>query len=257
MVHRSRGRLAAVVLSAVTLSGLAEAAQHDDKIDKALRIFNRAKYLHQEKRYEEAIREYRAAAKLDEENPWIWNSLGLALTAKREFKSAIKAFERALQLNPELTDVYNNLGVVYAEMGRREKAFEAFSRVIADPTYPTPEKALYNLGELYVQQRNYELALLHFRRSVEKNERFAMGHRGMGIALLGLGEVEDAEASFEKALELNEKDVQSLYELARIHEKKGQLDRAREYYRRVVEVDRLSVLGRLSLRRLDALESSD
>lgn len=239
--------------SVVAVAGV----QEDEQITEALTIFNRAKYLHQEKRFDEAINEYRRALQLDNENPWIYNSLGLALAAKRKFDDALAAFEDALKLNPDLTDVHNNIGVVYAEMGKRDKAFESFGRVVRDPTYPTPEKALFNLGELYVQEKNYELALMHYRRAVEKEPNFAIGFRGMGIAHLGLGDKKLAKEQFEKAIEIEPDETGSLYELARLNDEEGNEEKALELYRRVIEVDRFSPLGQLSLRRLDALKPSE
>ena len=62
--------------------------------------------------------------------------------------------------------------------------------------------------------------------------------------------------NFEKALERARNDQDSLYELAGIYEGMGDSERALDYYRRVVEVDRFSALGRLSLQRLEALKGT-
>jgi tetratricopeptide (TPR) repeat protein len=235
---------------------LASAVQSDEKIEEALKIFNRAKYLHQEGNYQEAVREYQRAAQLDDKNPFIYNYLGLAHLSLQAYGDAVKAFKQALRLNPDLTDVHNNLGVLYSEMGEKEKAFQEFTFVVRDHTFPTPEKPLYNLGELYLREKNVELALMHFRRSIEKNPSFAMGYRGLGKVHLALGEHEEAIENFEKAVELAGNDLESLYELARLFDSRGETEKAREYYRRVVEADRFSALGRLSLRRLDELKST-
>jgi Tfp pilus assembly protein PilF len=254
-MNHSLWRVVPILALAGSIAGAVSMPQDPKEIEEALKIFNRAKYLHQERKYEEAINEYHRAAKLDKNNPFIFNYLGLAYLSLRDHKNAIKNFEHALELNPDLTDVHNNLGVVYSETGDREKAFQEFALVVGDPSFPTPEKPLYNLGELYLRENNVELALMHFRRAVEKNPNFAMGHRGLGKAYLALGEQDNARESFEQSLELAPNDQESLYELARIHDQSGDTDTAAEYYRRVVEVDRFSSLGRLSLQRLDAMKS--
>lgn len=230
------------------------AAQNDETVNRALSIFNRAKYLHSEGRLDEAIAEYKEAAKLDSENPWILNALGLAMTEARDFKEAEKVFRQALKLNAELTDVHNNLGVLYSEMGQKDKAFEEFTTVVRNPSYPTPEKPLFNMGALYFRDQNYELAMMYYRRSVERNPRFAMGYRGLGEVHLALDEPDMAFDSFNRALELAPDDLPSLYEVARYHDQKGDADKALEYYRRVVEVDRFSALGKLSLERIEVLK---
>jgi tetratricopeptide (TPR) repeat protein len=141
-------------------------------------------------------------------------------------------------------------------MGEKEKAYQEFTLVVRDPSFPTPEKPLYNLGELYLRDHNLELALMHFRRAVEKNPNFAMGYRGLGKVHISLGEIEAGVENFEKALEISPNDVESLYELARIYDHQSDTEKALEYYRRVVEADRFSALGQLSLRRLDELKST-
>jgi tetratricopeptide (TPR) repeat protein len=242
-----------LVLAAWGATGsLSAAAQADRELEEALSSLNRAKYLHQEKRYDEAIAEYRRSIKLNDQDPWVHNYLGLALAAKRDFKEALKSFERALAINPELTDVHNNMGVVYDQLGRREKAFEAFTRVVRDPTYPTAEKAYYNLGELYLRDKNYDLAIMHFQKAVEKKPRFAMGYRGLGYVYTETGKRELAIEEFKKAIENDPRDVPSLFELARLSEQAGRTEEALGFYRRVVEADRFSALGRMSLAKLES-----
>ena len=249
MTFRTRYQVL-IALSALLTTG---AFQNDEKVNSALNMFNRAKHLHSEGRLSEAIAEYEAAADLDPENPWIFNALGLAMTEARDFKGAEKVFRQALKLNAELTDVHNNLGVLYSEMGQKEKAFEEFTTVVRNPSYPTPEKALFNMGALYFRDGNYELAMMYYRRSVERNPKFAMGYRGLGDVHLALEELDMAFDNFEQALELAPDDPPSLYEMARLYDRRGDKEKALEYYRRVVEVDRFSPLGKISLERLEVL----
>lgn len=230
-------------------------AQSNAEIEEAITIFNRGKSLHQELRYEEAIAEYRAAIKLDSTSPFVYNAMGLALAAVGDLKGSLKSFNKALALNPDLTDVYNNMGMVYAESGQRDKAFEAFGRAVRNPTYLTPEKALYNIGNLYLEDGNAELAMMHFRRAVEKKPEFSLGYRGLGKVHLMLNDPELAMMEFEKAIEISEDDTESLFQIASMYQQRGQSAEASEFYRRVVQVDRFSPIGKLALARLDALKS--
>ncbi len=231
-------------------------AQSDKDIEEAMNIFNRGKSLHQERRYQDAIREYQFALKLDSENPFMHNAMGLALAATGDFKQALVSFEMALKINPDLTDAYNNMGMAYAESGLRDQAFEAFGRAARNPRYLTPEKALYNIGNLYLDEQNLDLALTFFRRAVEKAPEFALGYRGIGKVYLLMEDIEGAEKQFLKAIEIAEFEVESLFQLARICEKRGDATEALKFYRRVVEIDRLSYFGQLALESLDTLKKS-
>ena len=250
----SRRKVFALLTVGVLMTTLAS-AQTEEEIEEAIRFFHRGKILHQEKRYEEAIREYRASLKLDRENPFLYNAIGLALAAVGNFQESLQAFKAAIQLNPDLTDVYNNMGMVYTETGEREKAFEAYGRAVRNPYYPTPEKALYNLGNLYLEDENLELAFTFFKRAIEKNAEFALAYRGLGNVLLAMEDVEGARRQFLKSIEIFAGDGESLFNLARIHESRGETEQAREFYRRVVESERQSAYGRLALQSLNEMKA--
>ena len=254
MAQRKVSALLVVGVLSGFLPALAQ-AQSDAEIEEAINIFNRGKSLHMELRYQEAIAEYRASIKLDSSSPFAYNAMGLALAAVGDFKGALKSFNKALSLNPDLTDVYNNMGMVYAELGERDKAFEAFGRAVRNPTYLTPEKALYNIGNLYLDDGNAELAMMHFKRAVEKKPEFSLGYRGLGKVYLMMNETDLAMAEFQRAIEIHEDDTESLFQLARLHQERGESAEASELYRRVVQVDRFSPIGELALARLDSLKS--
>lgn len=83
-----------------------------------------------------------------------------------------------------------------------------------------------------------------------------MGFRGLAKVYLKMNQLDLAVSQFQKAVELSPQDVESLFQLARIHQDKGEVEEARNLYRRVVEVDRSSTFGQMALARLDALKES-
>jgi len=46
-----------------------------------------------------------------------------------------------------------------------------------------------------------------------------------------------------------------LFQLARLHQSRGESVEATQFYRRVVEIDRFSPIGELALQNLDSLKS--
>ena len=255
MAGRKVSALLILGLIAGSLTPALTWAQDDEDIEQAITIFNRGKSLHQEKRYQEAITEYRRSLELDSGSPFVYNALGLALAAVGDLNGALKSFNRALEINPDLTDVYNNMGMAYAESGQRDKAFEAFGRAVKNPNYLTPEKALYNIGNLYLEDGNYELAMMHFKRAVEKKPEFSLGHRGLGKAYLMMQDEDLAMREFQNAIDITDDDTESLFQLARLHQRRGEASEATELYRRVVEIDRFSPIGELALANLNAMKN--
>ena len=100
-----------------------------------------------------------------------------------------------------------------------------------------------------------ELAFTFFKRAIEKNAEFALAYRGLGNVLLAMEDVEGARRQFEKSIEIFAGDGESLFNLARIHESRGETEQAREFYRRVVESDRQSAYGRLALQSLNEMKA--
>ena len=135
----SRRKVFALLTVGVMMTTLVS-AQTEEEIEDAIRVFHRGKTLHQEKRYEEAIREYRAALKLDRENPFLYNAIGLALAAIGNFQESLQAFKVAIQLNPDLTDVYNNMGMVYTETEREKRPSKPMAARCETRTTRHPKK---------------------------------------------------------------------------------------------------------------------
>jgi tetratricopeptide (TPR) repeat protein len=241
--------------SALEPSGVlaSPAAQSEQEIEEAMRVFNRGKVLHQERQYREAIKEYLASLELDDQNPFVFNALGWR-TPPCRIRACFEGLQPGVALNP----VYGRLQHRDdpRRAGREGEAFEAFSRAVRNPNYTTPEKALYNMGNLYLEDGNLELAEMHFRRAVEKQPKFALGHRGLAKVYLKMNQTDLAVSQFQKAVEIAPEDSESLFQLAKIHEEKGELDQAKGLYRRVVEIDRVSTFGKMALDRLTALKES-
>ena len=123
-----------------------------------------------EGRVDLALEEFKKAVKEDGKNPYFQKGLGLAYSAKREWKVAIAAFRKALELNPYYVDVRNDLGAALIGSGEREAGKKEFLTAFSDPTNPTPEMSARNLGQAYLEEKNYDEALNWYRTSVEPQQ---------------------------------------------------------------------------------------
>jgi type IV pilus assembly protein PilF len=93
-----------------------------------------------------ALDETRLAEKDDPKYYQAYNVRALIFMELREDAQAREAFERALSLAPNDSDVLNNYGWFLCLRGERDRGMGFFTRVMADPLYATPEKALLNAG---------------------------------------------------------------------------------------------------------------
>ncbi len=191
-----------------------------------------------------ALDEFRKAIKQDPKNPYFYKGLGQAYARKQKFTDAIAAFRKALELNPYYVDVRNDLGSALILAGSREEGKKEFLTAFNDPTNPTPEISARNLGEAYLEERNYPEAVNWFRTSVNRHKSYADSYLGLADALLGLGRVEEALAQLEIGTKEAPEDPGLLLSLGQLYYRVGRLKEARTSLEGVLKKDPGGASGR-------------
>jgi len=98
--------------------------------------------------YNEAIKQFQEALKLNPEKAEIHYNLGLTYQAKGLWDEAIEEYRKALELNPEDAEAHNNLGIVYYNQGNCQKAIEEFKFALSiNPDFEIARKNLKLLEE--------------------------------------------------------------------------------------------------------------
>lgn len=85
-------------------------------------------YASKTKDYNQAIKLYNKAIKLDSESSWHYRNIGIVYRDKKEYNKAITFIEKAIGLNPNYTDAYHSLGLTYSMMQEHEKAIKTFKK---------------------------------------------------------------------------------------------------------------------------------
>ncbi len=105
-------------------------------------------------RYREAIPLLEAARDEEPYNEMIWTNLAAAylgnpvLASPEQQVRAISAFEKALELNPYAPNVHYNLGLIFVDRGEPELAIAAFRRAVeVNPSDRDARHWLRKLGE--------------------------------------------------------------------------------------------------------------
>ena len=70
-------------------------------------------------------------------------------------------------------DVRNDLGTALIVSGKRDEGRGELVRAFNDPTNPTPEISARNLGQAYLEEKDYAKALNWYRSAIEKNDGYA------------------------------------------------------------------------------------
>ena len=147
-----------------------------------------------------AIDELRQALAIDPNYAAAHGMLGLVYMDLGERAKAEESFRRALAIAPNDSELNNNFGWFLCQTGRERAALEHFAVAVRNPLYPTPAKPLHNAG----------------------------------LCLMRLGEEKAAEAQFQRAFQTDPRDPVAMYNLAELHLKRREIDRARFYAQRLL-----------------------
>ncbi|PYQ10546.1 MAG: hypothetical protein DMH00_10820 [Acidobacteria bacterium] len=88
-----------------------------------------------QRRYADALREYRHILKLYPESKAAWNNIGSTYRAMGKPGNALGAFRKALQRDPRYALAYYNIGTVYDGEGYYDRALKNYALALQyDPT---------------------------------------------------------------------------------------------------------------------------
>jgi len=247
MIREARFRLALVAVVALAAPALAQSPPQAET-----RFSTGVMHL-REGRVDLALEEFKRAVKEDPKNPYFQKGLGLAYTAKRNWKEAIAAFRKALEINPYYVDVRNDLATALIGSGDRVGGKKEFLGAFSDPTNPTPEISARNLGQAYLEEKNYPDAISWFRTSLTRNKKYADPYLGLADALLASERLDEAVAQLEAGVAELPEDAALLLALGQAYFKAGRFGEARARLEEAVRKDPAGPAGREAAAQLKAL----
>jgi serine/threonine protein kinase/Tfp pilus assembly protein PilF len=168
----------------------------------------------------------RKALELDDTLPEAHNSLGLILALYDfDFAQSKREFERAIELNPNYATAHHQFGNMNLSMvGEFDRAIAEGNRALE----LDPLSLIINadLGQDFMLARRYDQAIDQLRKTLAMDERFYYARWTLGEALQLRGQLAEAMAEYEKAVEITD-DPLVMAMLAQGYAKTGQRDKAR------------------------------
>lgn len=102
---------------------------------------------------------------------------------------------------------------------------------------PDYAPAHINLGTLYYNQSNYELAEKHYRRAIECDPRYALAYFDLGNVLDETQRIDDAIVAYRTALQLAPTYADAHYNLALAYERSSRPRQALQHWRAYLKLD--------------------
>ena len=156
--------------------------------------------------------------------------------SRGQSNTALDELKLALAANPDLPEAYNLRGLIYASLGDAATAEQSFRRALE--LSPRDGDTMHNYGWFLCQQRRYDDADATFQRAIElpthgEAQRTLLAR---GVCQARAGRWADAERTLSRSYELDPSNPVTAFNLSEVLLRRGELQRARFYARRINQV---------------------
>jgi tetratricopeptide (TPR) repeat protein len=174
-------------------------------------------------------------ARLAGENPYVQESLGLALSAQGDLDGALAHFRAAVQLEPYWAIPRCRLASVLYRMGRTAEAIQEYQTALQ---YEPDSTDTHNaLGLALGSQGRLAEAAAQFRAALALTPDDAELHCDLGNALAGQGQYPEAIREYEEALRLKPNYAHAENNLATALDSAGRPEEALAYYQAALRLE--------------------
>jgi type IV pilus assembly protein PilF len=193
---------------------------------------------------EAAIAEYRRSLAIDPDQPETHLGLAEAYRRKGLLIDTERELREALRLDPNHQEARLALGVTYLQMQRWDDAGAEFQRLVDDPTFIRPSRALVNLGWAHYKSGKLDQAKADFERALQSDRSNYVAHLDLGIVLYDRDDLVEAIQHFEECVKIVEErpapvfgsaEAEARFRAAQAYVRLNQRQRAVEALRVAVE----------------------
>jgi tetratricopeptide (TPR) repeat protein len=121
--------------------------------------------LEKQRRYAEAIAEYRTALRIYPKSVDTHNNLANLLDNAGDTNAALSEYQEALRLDPKAVAPHNNLGTFYVEIGRLDDAMNEYAE--AARLDPSDAHAYYLIGKVLLREGRDSEAIPQFQKAAQ------------------------------------------------------------------------------------------
>ncbi|KAL0426803.1 UNVERIFIED_CONTAM: protein CTR9 [Sesamum latifolium] len=191
-------------------------------------------------RYSDALELY----KLDPENVEALVALGISDLQTNEgafIQSGMEKMHKAFEIYPYCAMPLNYLANHFFFTGQHFLVEQLTETALAVTMHgPTKAHSYYNLARSYHSKGDYEKAGMYYMASVKESNNpheFVLPYYGLGQVQLKLGDLRSALTNFEKVLEVQPENCDTLKALGHIYVQLEQNEKAQEIFKKATKID--------------------
>jgi len=177
-----------------------------------------------------------------QDHPNSWRAhymLGYVSFRLRKMGESIKELSRSLELNLNNADAHKDLGQDLSIIGRYEEARRELEA--ARSLKPDSPEIRYDLSRILAAQDNFPQARQELETAIRLNPNYKEAYNALGFALDALGDESGALASYQRAIEISEKQGirfdPPYVNLSGYYNRQGKFDLSLAYARKALELN--------------------
>ncbi|MGC8927694.1 MAG: tetratricopeptide repeat protein [Myxococcota bacterium] len=182
-------------------------------------------------RYNEAIENFKKALSfLVYSSPhFAHTNLGWAYYKNGQIKEAFSELNTALQISPNFCLGYRVLGVIYSETNQPLDAIKNFNKYRENcPDNPEPYFLIAEIKQRYSLAKDDEI-IADYQKSLERGQTFCPTLKALGKIYLKNNNYELSQQHFENFINACGDDTEVFLGVAKIYQKKGEINKAKVY----------------------------
>lgn len=160
---------------------------------------------------------------------------GRVLLKEKKIEEAMSLFDQAIQENSRHVAAHEALAAIYFAQKQYAKAAEFFEKASKfDPRRIDP---LINLGAVQNRMEDFQAAAKTLRMAVSRDRRNAAAYYNLAIAQKGLNQPHLAVSAYKEVLKLDPKMIDALQNLANLYLEMGNIQQAQFHFHKALEIN--------------------
>ena len=154
----------------------------------------------------------------------------------------VTGLEKALKIDPNneiaranIIPAKTNYGINLVKGHNNVEAKKVFKSLI-DSNQAIPE-VFYNLGNILMEELNYDDALACFNKCLALNDNFPLAYNQKGLIYKNMNRLEEAEDSFLKTINLNPNNDSAYHNLGNIYFRLKKFDKSKFFYEKAISLN--------------------
>ena len=186
-------------------------------------------------KYEEAVKHYDQAIRINPQNGTTYTNRGAARASLGQHNDAIADFDEAIRLNPQDATTYYNRGNAKGKLGRHKEAIVDFDEAIR--INPQISESYNNRGTAKVRLGLHKEAIADFDEAIRMYPQNTAAYFNRGNAKGAIGKYDEAIADLDEAIRMYPHDAKAYCNLGTAKGALGRHDEAMEAFNAAVRID--------------------